>query len=383
MGGRRVFILDTTLRDGEQAAGVVFTPQEKQNIACLLDALGVDEIEAGIPIMGGAEKEAVRRIARLGLRARVVAWNRALAEDVRQSLECDVEAVVLSISVSDIQIRKKLRATRPWVLDTMARAVEMAKGHGVYVSVSAEDASRADPAFLVEFARRARDAGADRLRFCDTVGLMHPFAVHEAVARLVAEVPGLPVEMHTHNDLGLATANALAGVMAGAAWVDVTVGGLGERAGNAALEEVVMGLKYLLGCETGVDTRGLARLAEYVGAAAGRPVPAAKPVVGRAVFAHESGIHVDGVLKDPSTYEPFDPAEVGMVRRLVVGKHSGVAALVNCLQKAGIEPDEELMPELLARTRQWANDLKRGLEDWELIRLYEQVRAERARAAVS
>ncbi|MDI6894724.1 MAG: homocitrate synthase [Bacillota bacterium] len=373
MSGRRIFVVDTTLRDGEQTAGVVFTPREKEYIACLLDDLGVDEIEAGVPVMEGAEKEAVRTIAHLGLRARVMAWNRALPEDLRHSLDCGAPAVALSISASDIQIEKKLRTTRRWVLDTMARTTEMAKKQGLYVSVSAEDASRADPAFLVEFARTARDAGADRLRFCDTVGLMHPLAVHEAVGRLLQGVPGLPVEMHTHNDLGLATANALAGVMAGASFVGVTVGGLGERAGNAALEEVVMGLKHLLGYETGVDTRYLARVAEYVGAAAGRPVPPGKSVVGPGVFAHESGIHVDGVLKDPSTYEPFDPGEVGLVRRLVVGKHSGAAAVLDCLRRSGIEADGALIPELLARVRQCAIDLKRSLQDWELARLYRKL----------
>jgi len=377
VGGRRIFVVDTTLRDGEQTAGVVFTPQEKEYIACLLDDLGVDEIEAGIPVMGGAEKEAVRAIARLGLRARVMAWNRALPEDLRHSLECEVQAVALSISVSDIQIQKKLRATRRWVLETMARTTEMAREQRLYVSVSAEDASRADPDFLVEFARTARDAGAHRLRFCDTVGMMHPLAVHGAVARLLEAVPGLPVEMHTHNDLGLATANALAGVMAGASFVGVTVGGLGERAGNAALEEVVMGLKHLLGYETGIDTRCLARVADYVGAAAGRPVPAGKPVVGPGVFAHESGIHVDGVLKDPSTYEPFDPAEVGLVRRLVVGKHSGAAAILASLRRSGIEPDGTLIPDLLARVRQCAVDLKRSLQDWELVRLYRKLEGQR------
>lgn len=373
MSDKRVFVVDTTLRDGEQTAGVVFTPQEKEYIASLLDDLGVDEIEAGVPVMGGAEKDAVRKIAKLGLRAKVMGWNRALPDDLRHSLDCGVEAVALSISVSDIQIQKKLRATRSWVLKTVVQTTAMAKEHGLYVSVSAEDASRADPAFLVEFARTVRDAGADRLRFCDTVGLMHPLAVYEAVRSLLEAVPGLAVEMHTHNDLGLATANALAGVMAGAAFVGVTVGGLGERAGNAALEEVVMGLKHLLGYETGVRTCSLARVAEYVGAAAGRPVPPGKPVVGDGVFAHESGIHVDGILKDPSTYEPFDPAEVGRGRRLVVGKHSGAAAILDCLQRYGIEPDSALMPLLLTRVRQCATDLKRSLQDWELAHLYRKL----------
>ncbi|HHY93790.1 MAG TPA: homoaconitate hydratase, partial [Firmicutes bacterium] len=193
MSDKRVFVVDTTLRDGEQTAGVVFTPQEKEYIASLLDDLGVDEIEAGVPVMGGAEKDAVRKIAKLGLRAKVMGWNRALPDDLRHSLDCGVEAVALSISVSDIQIQKKLRATRSWVLKTVVQTTAMAKEHGLYVSVSAEDASRADPAFLVEFARTVRDAGADRLRFCDTVGLMHPLAVYEAVRSLLEAVPGLAV----------------------------------------------------------------------------------------------------------------------------------------------------------------------------------------------
>lgn len=370
----RVFVVDTTLRDGEQAPGVVFSGWEKRWLARLLDGLGVDEIEAGTPVMGGEEKEAVAAIARLGLRARVLAWNRALPQDLHHSLDCGVEAVTLSISVSDIQIEKKLRATRSWVLETMTRTTELAKRHGLYVAVSGEDASRADPDFLTAFARAAREAGADRLRYCDTVGAMHPAAVAKAVLRLRQAVPDLPLEIHAHNDFGLATANTLAAIMAGAAYASVTVSGLGERAGNAALEEVVMSLRHLHGYRIGLDTSRLTEIATYVNTAAGRSVPPAKAIVGSHVFAHESGIHVDGILKDARTYEPFDPAEVGGTRRLVIGKHSGAAALAERLRYLGLEWKEEWAEELLGRVRKCAVELKRPLSDGELAQLYEELR---------
>ena len=297
-------LVDTTLRDGEQTAGVVFSNREKLRIARMLDNMGVHQIEAGIPVMGGDEKQVIKEIASYGLQASIMAWNRANLEDIKHSIDCGVDAVAVSISTSDIHITHKLKTSRQWVLEHMARAVEFAKKNNLYVSVNAEDASRSDMDFLVEFARQGREAGADRLRFCDTIGVLDPFKTYEIISDLIAKT-GMDIEMHMHNDFGMATANSLAGLKAGARFIGVTVNGLGERAGNAALEEVAMALKHLFNVNLGVNTRDFRNLCEYVARASGRQLYPSKPIVGSNTFAHESGIHADGVLKDPSTYEVF------------------------------------------------------------------------------
>ncbi|MFY9139852.1 MAG: homocitrate synthase [Thermacetogeniaceae bacterium] len=378
----KIKIVDTTLRDGEQTAGVVFANKEKLRIAKMLDAVGVDQIEAGIPVMGGHEKETIKAICNLGLKASIMGWNRAVIKDIEHSLECGVDAVAISISTSDIHIEHKLRSTREKVLESMVKATEFAKKHGVYISVNAEDASRTDPEFLYEFAQAAKEAGADRLRYCDTVGILDPFTTYERIGELISRV-GIDVEMHTHNDFGMATANALAGVQAGAKWVGVTVIGLGERAGNAALEEVVMALKHLKGIDLNFKTEMFRELAEYVSSAAKRELPAWKPIVGSNMFAHESGIHADGALKDPRTYEVFCPEEVGLERQIVIGKHSGTSAIKAKFEEYGIVLDQEEAEELLTRIRAAAVELKRTLFDKELVYIYEDYLHERTKEAVN
>lgn len=376
--GSKVYIVDTTLRDGEQTAGVVFSNPEKIRIARYLDEMGVDQIEAGIPVMGGDEKKAIRDIVELGLRASIMAWNRAVIDDIKESLDCGVDAVAISISTSDIHIEHKLQTTREDVLNRMADAVKFAKDKGLYVSVNAEDASRSDMEFLIEFALLAKHCGADRLRFCDTVGILDPLAAFRKI-RTIIDAVGIDVEMHTHNDFGLATANALSGVYAGAKYVGVTVNGLGERAGNASLQEVVMGLKYLMGIDLKFKTEMFREVAEYVAKASGRPLPAALPIVGDNIFAHESGIHGDGVLKNPLTYEVFSPDEVGLERQIVIGKHSGTNALKAKFREYGIELGDDMAQEFLAVVRSTAVDLKRSLFDKELVALYEEFMRRRGR----
>ncbi len=367
---RNIQIVDTTLRDGEQTAGVVFANHEKVRIAKLLDELGVHQIEAGIPVMGSDEAKAIRKICTLGLKASIMGWNRPVIKDIEASLSCGVDAVAISISTSDIHIKHKLQASREWVLEQMVNATVFAKQHGVYVSVNAEDASRSDPEFLVQFARAAKEAGADRLRYCDTVGILEPFTTMEYIQYLRTQVPDLDIEMHTHNDFGLATANALAGVKAGANYVGVTVLGLGERAGNAALEEVVMGLKYLYGIDLNFNTELFREVAEYVSRASGRELPAWKAIVGSNMFAHESGIHADGALKYPGTYEAFSPEEVGLQRQIVIGKHSGTAAIRAKFAEYGIHLSRHQAQELLPEIRAAAVSLKRSLFDKELMYMY-------------
>ncbi len=347
---RRVFLIDTTLRDGEQAAGVAFDPAEKLRIARLLDAAGIDEIEAGIPAMGGDEAASVAAIAADGLRARVTAWNRALPADIDASVSCGVTAVAMALPVSDRQITAKLVCSRTDVLRRLREAVDHAKQKGLYVSVGAEDASRADRSFLLVFAHAAEEAGADRLRFCDTVGVLDPFSTTEAVAALVTAL-SIPIAAHMHDDFGLATANALAAVRAGASFVDVTVNGIGERAGNAALEEVAMGVARFLGLSAGIDTSKLTSLSRAFTGISRQPLPPWKAVVGKNAFRHEAGIHADGVLKDPATYEAFTPESVGGARRIVLGKHSGRRAVLHVLRTMGVEATPSEAEELVARLR--------------------------------
>ncbi len=370
MMNKNIVIVDTTLRDGEQTAGVVFANREKVRIARLLDEMGVHQIEAGIPVMGGDEKEAITAICRAGLKASIMGWNRPVIEDIEASLSCGVDAVAISISTSDIHIKHKLKTSREWVLEQMVKATCFAKKEGMKISVNAEDASRSDLDFLIAFAKAAREAGADRLRYCDTVGIMEPFKIYEQI-KLIRDSVGIDIEMHTHNDFGMATANALAGVKAGANYIGVTVMGLGERAGNAALEEVVMALKHLYNIDLNFKTEMFLELAEYVSRASGRELPKWKAIVGSNMFAHESGIHADGVQKNPTTYEAFHPEEVGLLRQIVIGKHSGTASLRAKFAEFGIVLTEHHAKELLPKVRSNTVSLKRSLFDKELMYIYE------------
>jgi homocitrate synthase NifV len=367
---QEVMLVDTTLRDGEQTAGVVFSNKEKIRIAQMLDSLGVHQLEVGIPVMGGAEKEVIKEIAGLGLDASIMAWNRANISDIKESLDCGVDSLAISISTSDIHIAYKLQTTREWVLDNMSKACEFAKKHNKYVSVNAEDASRSDLDFLTKFALRARECGADRLRFCDTVGVLEPFKTYDMIKQLI-EATGMDIEMHTHNDFGMATATSLAGVRAGATMVGVTVNGLGERAGNAVLAEVAMALKYLFNIDVKINSRELRELSEYVALASGRQLPVCKPIIGTNMFAHESGIHADGVLKHPSTYEVIQPEEIGLQRQIIIGKHSGGRAIEIKFLEYGIALSSDEAAELLPLVRAAAIDLKRTLFDKELIYIYD------------
>jgi homocitrate synthase NifV len=363
-----VRIVDTTLRDGEQAAGVAFGHEEKASIAWLLDKIGVHEIEVGIPAMGGDEARQIREIAGLGLRADLLGWCRAVRSDVRDAEACGLHRIEISIPASRAQILAKLGSPEKAIsrlCDTLAYATD----RGLWVAVGGEDGSRADPDFLIELAVRAQEWGAKRFRFCDTVGLLDPFTTHARVTALV-DALDIPVEMHTHDDLGLATANALAGVRAGARAADVTVNGLGERAGNAALEEVVLGLRILLDADPGLDATRLVELSARVAQAARAPVPPWKAVVGANAFAHEAGIHVDGVLENPALYEPFPPESVGGRRRMTVGKHSGRSAVRHLLALNGRRVDDEDEAQLLLdRVRALSTRLRRGLTEDELVSL--------------
>lgn len=366
---REIKIVDTTLRDGEQTAGVVFANSEKIMIAQMLSDLGIDQLEVGIPAMGGDEKDAIKRICKKNLKSSIMAWNRAVISDIEQSIDCGVDAVAISISVSDIHIQNKLRTSREWVIENMVKSVEYAKRNGLYVSINGEDASRADNDFLIDFVKAGKEAGADRFRFCDTVGVMDPFTIRKKIERIYKET-NFDIEMHTHNDFGMATANAIAGAIGGANYIGVTVNGLGERAGNAALEEVLMALKHVFKFDMDIDTKKFKELSEYVSNASGRELPAWKAIVGNNMFKHESGIHADGALKNPKNYEAFEPEEVGLQRQIVIGKHSGKAAVINKFLEYDIKLSPEMANKVLEEIRAVSVRMKRSLFDKEIVGIY-------------
>ena len=366
---KNIKIDDTTLRDGEQTAGVVFANDEKIHIAKMLDKVGVHQIEAGIPAMGGDEKEAIKKIASLDLNCSVMGWNRAVKSDIDASVECGVDAVAVSISSSDIHIEHKLIKSREWVLESIKTSVDYAKGFNLYVSVNAEDASRSDMEFLLQFARTARDAGADRLRYCDTLGILDPFEAFMRVKNII-DIIGIDIEMHTHNDFGMAIANAIAGIKAGATYVNTTINGLGERAGNAAFEELVMALKYIEGVDLGFNTTLFRALSEYVAEASSRILPTWKPIVGGNLFVYESESKASGVLANPETYELFKEKDVGLERKVILGKYSGVSTIIYKLNTLGFKISRKEAEELAEIIRDKAVSLKRALFDSEIIDTY-------------
>lgn len=335
-GLRTPWIIDTTLRDGEQAPGVLFERQDKLAIARSLDRAGIHELEVGIPAMGPAVREDIRRISAMGLGCELSVWCRACQDDLAAAARCHVGGVHFSLPVSLIQLTA-LGKEPSWAVTQMESLVESARRYFDRITVGALDATRADRAFLLRFTRQAHSAGACRMRVADTVGIAHPGMVAALVSDIKSTVSGMAIEFHGHNDLGMATANALAALEAGADAVSVTVNGLGERAGNTALEQMAMVLSGHTDLQCPVDTTKLLSLSRLVSRAAGQPVNPMAPVVGERVFTHESGIHCHAMFKEERAYEPFTPQSVGRSdRRFVLGAHSGTYAIRRLLHQAGI-----------------------------------------------
>lgn len=349
-----VRIFDTTLRDGEQTPGVTVTPDQKVQIAIKLDELGVDAIEAGFPIVSQGEMQAIRIISKQGLKADVCGLARAVESDIDAAIKCDLKYVHTFIATSDIHMQYKLKMSPEQVLERAVKAVEYCKKHGLQVEFSAEDATRSDRKFLLDVFKAVTDAGADRIDIPDTVGYRTP----EYIAQIVNDVKSvtnLPISMHCHNDFGLAVANAIAGINSGASCAHVTINGLGERAGNASLEEFVMALEILYNKSHNIKTQLIYETSKFVSNTMGIIVQPNKAIIGENAFGHESGIHTHGVINNPLTYEPIAPELVGRKRWLQAGKHAGAHGIRAILEEFGIKPTDEQLRTIVEKQKNIAD----------------------------
>lgn len=365
-----VEICDVTLRDGEQTPGVSFTREEKMNIAQILDQVGVEVIEAGFPITSPYEKQCVTAIAGQGLNARICCLARARKEDIDAALDCDVDMVSVFIATSDLHIRTKYRKPREQVLAGALTMVEYAHDHGLQVRFAAEDASRTDPAFLKEVFTGGAEHGADLLSFADTVGFLTPLQVRAIVTEMLSWTDK-PLCIHCHNDLGCASANTITAAETGAFQLHTTVNGIGERAGNAALEEVLVACRLKGGVER-YNLTPVNRLSQVVEAYSRIPVGKTKAVVGENAFAHESGIHIAAILEDPLTYEFVPPELVGRERRFILGKHSGRHALEHEVARIGYHLSDAQLCSVLDKVKVYSEH-KCTISDEILLELVKNV----------
>ena len=336
----KIYIFDTTLRDGEQTPGVALTVDEKMQIAQKLNNLGVDKIEVGFPASSKGEIESAKRINSLSLDSTLVGLARSLERDIDAVIESDLDYVHTFIGTSPLHRDYKLKMSKQAIIETAVNAVEYAKDHGLTVEFSAEDATRTERDFLFEVFNSVVDAGADFLDVPDTVGVLTPVFTRELITDIRNNFSA-PISVHFHNDFGLATANSLTAIECGANQAHVTVNGLGERTGNCSLEELVITLKVAYGIDLGLDTTRLYSLSHLVGRFTGVKMPVNKPIVGDNAFAHESGIHVHGILNNANTYEPMSPELVGHSRRIVLGKHTGANALKSKLKEYHIDLNDD------------------------------------------
>jgi 2-isopropylmalate synthase len=352
--GEKVRIFDTTLRDGEQTPGVSITPEQKVQIAIKLDKLGIDTIEAGFPIVSNGEMQAIKRINKEGLNAQICGLARTINSDIDSALKCDLKYIHTFIATSDIHLKYKLKMTRDQVLEKAVSAVEYAKKHGMHVEFSAEDATRSDRFFLYNVFKAVANAGADRVDLPDTVGYATPQYITELVKEVKKSI-SIPISMHCHDDFGLAVANSIAGINAGASCAHVTINGLGERAGNASLEEFVMSLQCLYGKEHNIKTDLLYETSKFVSNTMGIIVQPNKAIIGENAFGHESGIHTHGILNNPLTYEPISPELVGRKRWLQAGKHAGAHGIRAMLEEFGISATDEQLKDIVDRQKNLAD----------------------------
>src|ERR1044072_8375503 len=354
METQKVRIFDTTLRDGEQTPGVSIKPEQKLKIAIKLSELGVDTIEAGFPVVSDGEKEGVKNIVKENLNTEICVLARTIKSDIDSAIDCGVNYVHTFIATSDIHMQYKLKMSREQVLEKALRAVEYAKTHGLKVEFSAENATRSDRRFLIDVFKAVSEAGADRIDIPDTVGYSTP----EYMTSLVQEIRSkmnTPISVHCHNDFGLAVANSISAINAGASCAHVTINGLGERAGNASLEEFVMGLQCLYSIKHNIKVNLLYEISKFVSNTMGVIVQPNKAIIGENAFGHESGIHTHGIINNPLTYEPISPELVGRKRWLQAGKHAGCHGIKAMLEVFGIERTKEQLHEIVEKQKNLAD----------------------------
>jgi homocitrate synthase NifV len=370
MSNATVRIIDCTLRDGEQAPGVAFRREEKLALAQALSHAGVPELECGIAAMGSAECNDLRAMVALQLTSRLTGWSRACEPDVDATAACGLRAIHIAIPVSIIQLGA-IGKTQSWAMLRLQTIMAYARERFTWVSIGAQDATRTSPLFLSEFVSAAASAGAHRVRIADTVGIWNPLQTADAIHSLREVAGDASLEFHAHNDLGMATANAISAIQGGAECVSATVNGLGERAGNAALEQVAMGLRHSLGVECGIDCSLLHGLCAQVAHASSRVIPPDQPITGEAIFQHESGIHCHSLRTDRHSFEPFSAAELGRIApEFVIGRHSGSESVLQVLSVLGVHTTRGVAEQMLPTIRERAALTKSALSNEELLQIF-------------
>ncbi len=366
-----VEILDTTLREGEQTPYVNFTVDEKVEIARMLDQTGVDMIEAGDPSVSPNVAKAIERIASLDLKAEIVAHSIASRPGIDRAKACGADRVAIFYATSKIHLDAKLHKTPEQAIDIIREHIAYARSLGLKVRYTPEDATRTDFEFLVNVCNAAIEAGADRISFADTLGIMQPHQMEERVRELRLKLLPCQMDLHCHNDYGLALANAMAGIRAGADCIHTTVNGLGERTGIPDLAETIVAFHNLEGVQK-FNLRPLMNLSSYLEKASGFLLAPNKPITGQNAFSHKSGVHTNGILKDPRTYEPFDPAVLGRERKIVIDKYTGRTAVASRLDEYGIEVSAAELEVIVSRIKN-IGDARKQLFDADILEIAEQV----------
>lgn len=365
----KIQFCDTTLRDGEQAPGVSFHLEERKLIAKKLDEIGVDLLEIGIPAMSKQEQKELREVSSVPKQAQVCTWNRAVIQDIDASIASGANYVHISIPTSRDGAKLKFRDGLAEAKFRLLKTLDYAAAQNLKTSVGFEDASRADPEDLEGILQDLEIRKVLRVRFADTVGILTPTSTATAI-RTMSQATSIPIEFHGHNDYGLAVANTLAAVENGATWVSTTIIGLGERAGNASMEAVALATRHLLHKNVTLDFHSFNAIANLVAQFARRQIPVDYPVIGDLVFTHESGIHVDGTLKSPGIYEPYDPSVIGRHRNIVYGRHSGRHGIAKLLDEDGELHDPTQIESLLMAVQKLARKNKTFLSANEVKNLF-------------
>ncbi|MGA7922651.1 MAG: homoaconitate hydratase [Thermoplasmata archaeon] len=348
----KILFWDETLRDGEQMPGVHFSPEEKLEIATALSDAGMGIVDAGIPVVSEEEARAVRLLAHAGLKSKILASGRTVPTDIEAVINSGVDLIAIFIAASEVHLRYKLKMTQDEVVAAARKSVRRAKDAGLHVAFVTEDTVRAPFDFVERLYLAVKEEGADRLVISDTVGIMTPLTFRWYLAEFERRVRPTDWSVHCHNDFGLATANTLAALEAGVNAPHTCVNGLGERAGNTSMEELVMALESLYGVHTGIDTKALYRISRLVEERSGIPVAANKAMVGYNSFAHEAGIHTHGILQHTLTYEPLQPESVGRHRSMILGKHTGKAAIAEKLKERKVDCSDPVLLEILQMVKE-------------------------------